>query len=85
MKKFVYFSIPIFISYLYSLLDEYYYICKKCGRNLSNKDNACPYCQEIQKNKSNITNMSPIQILKIRYAKGELTKKEYQDMMQDLK
>ena len=84
MKKFVNFLIPIFIVYFYSLLDEYYDICKKCGRTLSNKENACPYCQEIQKRKSDMNNISPIEILKIRYAKGELTKKEYQEMMKDL-
>jgi len=84
MKKFVNFLIPIFIVYFYSLLDEYYDICKKCGRTLPNKENACPYCQEIQKRKYNMNNISPIEILKIRYAKGELTKKEYQEMMKDL-
>jgi len=84
MKKFVNFLIPIFIVYFYSLLDEYYDICKKCGRTLSNRENACPYCQEIQKRKYNMNNISPIEILKIRYAKGELTKKKYQEMMKDL-
>lgn len=28
---------------------------------------------------------TPEQILKVRYAKGEITRKEYQDMMKDIK
>ena len=28
---------------------------------------------------------TPEQILKLRYAKGEITRKEYQDMMKDIK
>ena len=83
-KTFKYF-IAIVPFFLYSLLDGYYNFCKNCGRILSFEKNSCPYCNNIQKNKSGFDKIiSPLEILKIRYAKGEITKREYEKMKKEL-
>ena len=75
----------IIIIFLYSLLDGYYNLCKNCGRVISFDKNSCPYCNDIKKIKSEFDkSISPLKILKIRYAKGEITKAEYNDMKKDL-
>jgi hypothetical protein len=85
MKKFNGFSISIIQIYLLSILDDYYDICQKCGRALSNDENLCPYCINFEKRDfKNNENVSPIEILKIRYAKGEISKKEFQEMQKDI-
>ena len=78
-------SIGAILVILYSLLDGYYNFCRNCGRVISFKENICPYCSEVQNDKSeNKEMLFGIEILKKRYAKGEITKEEFKDMKKDL-
>jgi hypothetical protein len=75
----------IFIA-LYPLFDNYYGICQKCSRVIPFNEESCPYCNiNIEKNNKEINeNLSPIDILKFRYAKGEISRKEFENMRRDL-
>lgn len=60
--------------------------CPKCGRNIPIDADFCPYCtyrfiKDDTKEKDNITSL---EILKRRYAKGEITEDEYEKMKKKL-
>ena len=78
-------KINLIFIILDSLLDSYYNICRHCSRVIPFSENICPYCNNFEKDKSEIIDiMSPIEILKTRYAKGEITKNEFENMKKDL-
>ena len=78
-------NINFICIFLNSLLDNYYNICPHCSRTIPFNENICPYCNNFEKDDSEIIeNMSPIEILKTRYAKGEISKNEFENMKKDL-
>ena len=85
MKNSFYININFIFIFLDSLLDSYYNICPQCSRVIPFNENICPYCNNFEKDESEIIeNNSPIEILKTRYAKGEISKNEFENMKKDL-
>jgi len=77
--------IGIALVFLDSLLDGYYNLCRNCGRVISFKEDTCPYCNDVQNDKSeNKEMLFAMEILKKRYAKSEITEDEFKKMKKDL-
>jgi len=58
--------------------------CSKCGEKIPIEINECPYCNAVLKHPAQKGVEDPLKILKLRYAKGEITKKEYIEMKKTL-
>ena len=61
---------------LYKVNDKELLLCEGCGKKLSD---------ETSESKSELEDDEAIKILKLRYAKGEITKEEYEEIRKDLK
>ena len=70
---------------LLGFISSFQYPCKECGVNIPRRrlDN-CPICGKKEYLKEIKTNEDPLSILKIRFAKGEITKEEYEEMKKTL-
>jgi hypothetical protein len=61
-------------------------ICPKCQSTIpKGRVNDCPFCKEGEKEREDRLSLEdPLKILKTRYAKGEITKVEYEEMKKTL-
>jgi len=60
-----------------SLINSISVECPKCGEKIPIEINECPYCNAVLKYLAQKGVEDPLKILKLRYAKGEITKEEY--------
>lgn len=56
--------------------------CPSCSREIYSGLDLCPYCKSRKEQRKQAQH--PVEILKIRYAKGEITKEEYEEMKKTL-
>ena len=60
-------------------------ICKNCNEIISANLSLCPHCSNVKsEDKQPTNNVQPMEILKSRYAKGEISKEEFENMKKDI-
>jgi len=67
-----------------SLINSISIECSECGEKIPIEINECPYCSAVLKHPARKGVEDPLKILKLRYAKGEITKEEYIEMTKTL-
>jgi len=73
----------IFRKKVLSLLNSLSVKCSNCGEMIPKTSKKCPYCNQPIAPIRGISE-DPFTILKIRYAKGEITKEEYEEIKKTL-
>ena len=70
---------------LSALLPRMTSVCRKCNKEIYSMLDVCPYCKsKVGKGEIIEEKEDPLTILKLRYAKGEITREEYEEMKKTL-
>lgn len=81
------------LSKLRHLLPKMTVTCPSCGKEIYSGLDVCPYCQSDKEKRKRVSEegkkqvqlpLNSLEILKARYAKGEISKEEYEEMKKTL-